>query len=195
MIRNLNFKLSDKVQDWDAIKKQFFAESNFRFLSIMILDIEHLHQQLSMMLFSQIKIKLSQLIENIKSDILSCCWKLKKLESAHIILNDQKNFLVDLNDDFQKFCKIAIKDDYKHDFFADWSLFDKRLSTMIINMRMNFKEEIQTEEAQWKIMKNASCKKRCWTQVQTIKEVHKLLRMSRECEVWTSFHFWIWYVH
>ena len=147
------------------------------------------------MLFSQIKIELSQLIEDIKSDISSCCWGLKKLESARIILDDQKNFLVDLSDDFQKICETAIKDDYEHDFFADRSLFDRRFSAMIVNTKMNFKEEIRTEEAQWKIVKNASRKERCRTWAQTIKEVRKLLRMSREREVWTSFHFWIWYVH
>ncbi len=53
-----------------------------------------------MMLFSQIKIKLSLLIKDIKSDISSCCWELKKLESACITLNDQNDFLVDLSDDF-----------------------------------------------------------------------------------------------
>jgi len=73
---------------------------------------------------------------------------LKKLEPARITLDDQKNFLVDLSDDFQKICEAAIKDDYEHDFFADRSLFDRRLSAMIVNMRMNFKEEIRTEEAQ-----------------------------------------------
>ncbi len=147
------------------------------------------------MLFSQIKVELSQLIEDIESDISSCRWELKKLEPARITLDDQKNFLVDLSDDFQKICEAAIKDDYEHDFFADRSLFDRRLSAMIVNMRMNFKEEIRTEEAQWKIVKNASRKKRCRTRAQAIKEVRKLLRMSRGREVWTSFHFWIWYVH
>jgi len=73
VIRNLNFESSDEVQDRDAIEKQFFAESNFRSFSITTLDIEHLRQRLSIMLFSQIKIELSQLIKDIKSDISSCC--------------------------------------------------------------------------------------------------------------------------
>ena len=148
-----------------------------------------------MVLFGQIKAELPQLIEDIESGISSCHRGLEKLGPARITLDDQKNFLVDLSDDFQKLCDAAIKGDYEHDFFADRSLFDRRLSAMIANMGMDFKEEIRTEGAQWKIVENASRKERCRTRAQAIEEVRKLLRMSRGREVWTPFHFWIWYVH
>ncbi len=136
-----------------------------------------------MVLFSQIKAELPQLIEDIESGISSCRWGLEKLGPARITLDDQKDFLVDLSDDFQKICEAAIKGDYEHDFFADRSLFDRRLSAMIANMGMDFKEEIRTEGAQWKIVENASRKERCRTWAQAIKEVRKLLRMSRGREV------------
>lgn len=57
------------------------------------------------------------------------------------------------------------------------------LSVMIANMGMDFKEEIRTEGAQWKIVENASRKERCRTRAQAIEEVRKLLRMSRGREV------------
>ena len=57
------------------------------------------------------------------------------------------------------------------------------LSAMIANMGMDFKEEIRTEGAQWKIVENASRKERCRTRAQAIEEVRKLLRMSRGREV------------
>jgi len=142
----LNTETSSEAQDRDAIEKQFFAESNFRFLSTTNLGIEHLRQRLSMILFGQIKAELSQLIEDIESDISSCHRELKKLDSARITLDDQKNFLVDLSDDFQKLCDAAIKGDYEHDFFADRSLFDRRLSAMIVNLKRDFEEKIRTKE-------------------------------------------------
>ncbi len=145
VVRNSNTEASSEAQDRDAIEKQFFVESNFRFLSATNLGIEHLRQRLSMILFDQIKVELSQLIEDIKSDISSCHRKLKKLVSARITLDDQKNFLVDLSDDFQKLCDAAIKDDYEHDFFADRSLFDRRLSAMIVNLKRDFEEKIRTK--------------------------------------------------
>jgi len=183
VVRNLDSGPSDGVQDRDATEKQFFAESNFRSLSATTLGIGHLRQRLSMVLFSQIKAELPQLIEDIESGISSCRWGLEKLGPARITLDDQKDFLVDLSDDFQKICEAAIKGDYEHDFFADRSLFDRRLSAMIANMGMDFKEEIRTEGAQWKIVENASRKERCRTRAQAIKEVRKLLRMSRGREV------------
>ncbi len=136
-----------------------------------------------MILFDQIKVELSQLIEDIESDISSCHWELKKLDSARITLDDQKNFLVDLSDDFQKLCDAAIKGDYEHDFFADQSLFDRRLSAMIVNLKRDFEEKIRTKETRWKIVQSASRKKDCRTRGQAIEEVRKLLRMSREREV------------
>jgi len=136
-----------------------------------------------MILFDQIKAELSQLIEDIESDISSCHRGLEKLGPARITLDDQKNFLVDLSDDFQKLCDAAIKDDYEHDFFADRSLFDRRLSAMIVNLRRNFEEKIRTKETRWEIVQSASRKKDCRTREQAIEEVRKLLRMSREREV------------
>ena len=179
--------MSDDVQNRDAIEKQFFAESNFRSLSVMTLDIENLRQRLSMILFDQIKTELPQLIEDIELGILSCHRGLEKLEPARTILDEQKDFLVDLSDDFQKLCEAAIKDDYEHDFFADRSLIERRLSAMIGNMKMDFEKEIRTEEAQWKIVESTNGKKNCRTRAQAVKKVRKLLRMSRGREVGTSY--------
>ncbi len=121
-----------------------------------------------MILFDQIKAELSQLIEDIESDISSCHRRLEKLDSARITLDDQKNFLVDLSDDFQKLCD---------------ALFDRRLSAMIVNLRRDFEEKIRTKGTRWEIVQSASRKKDCRTRKQAIEEVRKLLRMSRECEV------------
>lgn len=183
MVRNLNFEVSDGVQDKNAVEKQFFAESNFRFFSVMTLGIENLRQRLSMMFFGQIKAELFQLIEDIELGILNCHQKLKKLRSARTTFDEQKDFFVDLNDDFQKLCEIAIKGDYEHDFFANRSLLERRLSAMIVNMRMDFEEKIRTEKAQWKIVKSTNDKKNCRTRTQAVKEMRKLLKMNRGREV------------
>ena len=153
----------------------------------MTLGIENLRQRLSMVLFGQIKAELPQLIEDIELGILSCHRGLEKLGPARITLDEQKDFLVDLSDDFQKLCEAAIKGDYEHDFFADRSLIERRLSAMIANMGMDFEEEIRTEGAQWKIVESTNGKKNCRTRAQAIKEVRKLLRMSRGREVGTSY--------
>jgi hypothetical protein len=183
VVRNPDTGASSGAQDRDAIEKQFFAESNFRSLSATNLGIEHLRQRLSMVLFGQIKAELPQLIEDIESGISSCHRGLEKLGPARITLDDQKNFLVDLSDDFQKLCDAAIKGDYEHDFFADRSLFDRRLSAMIANLGMDFEEKIRTKGTRWEIVQSASRKKGCRTRGQAIEEVRKLLRMSRGREV------------
>lgn len=189
VVRNLDSAASDGVQDRDTIEKQFFAESNFRSLSATSLGIAHLRQRLSIVLFGQIKAELPQLIEDIENGISSCHLGLEKLGPARLTLDDQKDFLVDLSDDFQKLCEAAIKGDYEHEFFANRSLYDRRLSARIANMGTDFEEKIRTEGKQWKIVEKVSRNRLYRTRAQAIGEVHKLLRNSRGREVGTPFHF------
>lgn len=181
MVRNLDS--SDEDQDRDAVETRFLAESNFRSLPATHLGIAHLRQRLSVVLFDQIKAELPRLIEDIDDGISNCQHSLEKLGPARITLDDQVNFLVDLSDDFQSLCAAAIKGDYEHNFFADQSLFDRRLSAMIVNRGMEFAEEIQTDGAQWKVLDVATKKKRYRTRAQAVEEVRKLLKKSRGREV------------
>lgn len=183
VVRNLDSGVSDGTQNRDTVETQFFAESNFRSLSATTLGIGHLRQRLSMVLFGQIKAELPQLIGDIESGISSCHQGLEKLGPARITFEDQKAFLVDLSDDFQKLCEAAIKGDYEHDFFADRSLSNRRLSAMIANMGMDFAEDMRTKGAQWKIVEQANSRYRCRTRKQAIEDVRQLLRTSRGREV------------
>jgi hypothetical protein len=177
----------DPAHERDTIEKEFFAESNFRSLPAPNLGIEHLRHRLSMVLFGQIRAELPQLIEDIETGISSCRRELEKLEPARITLDDQKDFYVDLSDEFQKLCKAAVKGDYDDDFFADSSLPSRRLSAMIANMGMGFANNVGIEGAQWKIVRGGSSKRHYRTHAQAIEEVRKLLRKSRGREVGTPF--------
>lgn len=186
VVRNLDSGASDGIQDRDAIEKQFFAESNFRSLSATSLGIENLRQRLSMVLFDQIKAELPMLIKDIESGISNCRQGLEKLGPTRITLDDQKNFLIDLSDDFQRLCEAAVKGDYEHDFFSDRSLEDRRLAAKIANLGMDFEEDIRMDGTQWKIVERATTtNERNRTRVQAIKDVRRLLRMSRGREVGT----------
>lgn len=189
MVRNLDSGTGDGSQDRDAIEKQFFAESNFRSLSATTLGIEHLRQRLSMVLFDQIKAELPQLIGDIESGISDCHLALEKLGPARMTFDDQKQFLLDLSDDFQTICDSAIKGDFEHSFFADRSLTSRRLSAVIANMGIDFEKKIRTEGAQWKIVEQAGSRKRSLTRAQAIEEVRKLLKISRGREVGTPTRF------
>lgn len=183
VVRNLDS--GDKDQVRDDVESKFLAESNFRSLSATNLGIAHLRQRLSVVLFDQIKTELPRLIEDIETGITSCRQNLDKLGPARITPDDQKNFLIDLSDDFQSLCDAATKGDYEHRFFADQSLFDRRLSAMVANRGVEFEEEIRTEGAQWKIVEGLSRKKHhhTRTRAEAIEEVCKLLKKSRGREV------------
>lgn len=183
VVRNLDSGVSDGTQDRDAIEKQFFVESNFRSLSATTLGIENLRHRLSMVLFDQIKAELPRLIKDIESGISSCSHELDKLGPARVTFDDQKNFLIDLSDEFQKLCDAAVKGDYEHEFFEDRSLADRRLSATIANLGIDFEEDVRTEGAQWKIVEGEVPDKRSRTRAQAIKDVRKLLRISRGREV------------
>lgn len=183
VVRNLDS--SDKDQDRDATETQFLAESNFRSLSATNLGITHLRQRLSVVLFEQIKAELPRLIEDIEAGISSCRHGLEKLGPARLTLDDQRRFLVDLSGDFQSLCDAATKGDFEQDFFADPSLFDRRLSAMVANRGVEFEEDIRTEGAQWKIVEGVSKQKNHLTRAEAVEQVRNLLKKSRGREVGT----------
>ena len=181
VVRNLD--TSEEDQDRDAVETEFFTESTFRSLSVTNLGIAHLRQRLSLVLFGQIKAELPQLIADIEDGIANCCRGLESLGPARLTLDDQKNFLVDISDDFQTICEAAIMGQYEHHFFKDRFLDDRRLSAVIANRGMEFAEEIRTEGAQWKIVEKASKRRSHRTRAEAVEEVRKLLRKSRGREV------------
>jgi hypothetical protein len=187
VVRNLDS--SDKDQDRDATETQFLTESNFRSLSATNLGIAHLRQRLSAVLFEQIKAELPQLIDDIETGISSCRHRLEKLGLARLTLDDQKRFLIDLSGDFQSLCAAATKGDYDQDFFADPSLYDRRLSAMVANRGVEFEENIRTDGAQWKIVEGVSKQKNHLTRAEAVEQVRILLKKSRGREVRTPcFH-------
>lgn len=181
VVRNLDS--GDKNQDRDAVETQFLAESSFRTLPAATLGIAHLRQRLSGVLFGQIKAELPRLIEDIETGISSCQQGLEKLGPARVTLDDQKNFLLDLSDDFQSLCDAASRGDYEHKFFADQSLSDRRLSAMVANRGIEFEEEIRTEGAKWKVVEGTSKRRNQRTRAEAVEEVRKLLKKSRGREV------------
>jgi hypothetical protein len=181
VVRNLDS--SDEHQDRDTVETHFLAESNFQSLPAAHLGIVHLRQRLSVVLFDQIKSELPRLIEDIEAGISSCKRGLEKLGPARVTHEEQMDYLMNLSDDFKSLCDAAIEGHYEQSFFADQSLFDRRLSAMIANRGIEFEEEIRTEGAFWKIVEVPSKRKHDRTRGEAIKEVQKLLRKSRGREV------------
>jgi len=181
VVRNLDS--GDKDQDRDVVETQFLAESNFRSLPATHLGIAHLRQRLSIVLFEQIKAELPRLIEDIDTNITICRHGLDKLGPARAGLDEQKNFLVDLSDNFQSLCDAATKGDYEHPFFAKQSQFDRRLAAMIANRGVEFEEEIRMDGAQWKIVEGASKRTSHRTRTEAVEEVCELLKKSRGREL------------
>lgn len=164
----------------------YFKESNFRTLPAVTLGIENLRQRLSIVLFDQIKAELPRLIEDIETGISNSRRDLETLGPSRSTIEEQKMFLVDLSDDFQRLCGDAIKGDFEHDFFKNQSQYERRLSSMIANMGMGFKEVIRLKGAQWDIVESPSKMDRKRTRAKAIEEVGKLVKKSRGREVSNS---------
>jgi hypothetical protein len=180
VVRNLDS--GDKDQDRDAVETQFLTSSNFRSISTTNLGIGPLRQRLSVVLFEQIKAELPRLIEDIQMGISSCRRSLNKLGPARTTLDEQKRFLVDLSGNFYSLCDAAFKGDYENDFFADQSLFHRRVAAMISNRGEEFEEEIRKEGARWKIVEVPLTKNQL-TRVDAVERVCELLAVSRGREV------------
>ena len=120
---------------------QFFSEGNWRDLPRDMVGIGSLNVRLSKILLEQIKRYIPSLIKDIQLGIDECKMKLTKLGSGRSTAEEQRQYLLELSEQFQRLCKPAIDGNYDDGFFGNPSSdeeYRKRLRAVVQNLNRDF---------------------------------------------------------
>ena len=173
--------------DRDAIEAAFFETSNFQNLPSENIGIISLRARLSKILFDQIRFELPKLIEDIDTRIIKTKAEVEKLGTGRATLQEQRNFLITVSEEFHSICRDAIRGDYHHAFFKVDSSPERRLCADVRNQYFKFAKTLREDGARWKITEDEQnlfgLSPGTRTRKQAINEVCKLLERSRGPEV------------
>lgn len=172
----------------DKEEDEWFADSNFKTLPSVSRGVSRLRDRLSKMLFNQIREQLPGLMADITKGRADCRAKLEELGKSRLTLEEQREYLLEISEDFEKLCTDAIGGPYDDPFFGDGVTaegYETRLRAVVRNMQIEFAEEIRTDGQQWKILDSSSEEKsspednRYRTRAQAIDSTLMLVKRSR----------------
>lgn len=167
----------------DSEEDEWFADSNFKALPSISRGVSRLRDRLSKMLFNQIREQLPGLMADIEKEKTDCRAKLEELGQSRLTLEEQREYLLDISEGFEKLCTDAINGPYNDPFFGDGVAaegYEKRLRAVVRNMQIEFAETIRTDGEQWKILEEGPSEdERCRTRAQAIEEILSLVKRSR----------------
>lgn len=172
----------------DREEDKWFADSNFKTLPSISRGVSRLRDRLSKMLFTQIREQLPSLMADISEESADCRTKLEELGKSRLTLDEQRGYLLDISEAFEKLCAEAINGPYNDSFFGDGvnaDGYETRLRAVVKNKQMEFADIIRTDGQQWKILDspsedNSSSKgNRYRTRAQAIDKILVLIKCSR----------------
>ena len=166
----------------DSEEDEWFAGSNFKTLPSVSRGVSRLRDRLSKMLFNQIREQLPGLIADIEKEKADCRAKLEELGQSRLTLEEQREYLLEISEGFEKLCTEALNGPYNDPFFGDGAAaegYEKRLRAVVRNMQIEFADTIRTDGEQWKIVDSPSKDKRCRTRAQAIEKILSLVKRSR----------------
>ncbi|CZR52698.1 uncharacterized protein PAC_02575 [Phialocephala subalpina] len=175
----------------DAQETRYFETSNFSRLPSHNVGIASLRSRLSKVLFDQIRTELPELVEEIRSKVLSTKEVLGKLGPSREKVEQQREFLISLSQTFQTICHDAVRGNYEHEFFRGTQP-ERRLCAEIMNKHFQFARIMRDGGATWKIVDGNStevssqrrlAEHSTRTRDQAIEEACALLKRSRGREL------------
>lgn len=139
----------------DMEENEWFVDSNFNILPLVSRGVSRLRERLSKMLFNQIREQLPGLMADISKEIEDCRAKLEELGKSRLNIEEQREYLLEISEGFEKLCTDAISGPYNDPFFGDGMSakgYETRLRAVVRNMQIEFADIIQTDGQQWKIL-------------------------------------------
>lgn len=167
----------------DSEEDEWFADSNFKALPSASRGVSRLRDRLSKMLFNQIREQLPGLMADIEKEKTECRAKLEELGQSRLTLEEQREYLLEISEDFERLCTDAINGPYNDPFFGDGAAaegYEKRLRAVVRNLQIEFADTIRTDGKQWKIVEDPPSKdERCRTRAQAVEKILSLVKRSR----------------
>lgn len=166
----------------DMEENEWFLDSNFKILPSVSRGVSRLRERLSKMLFNQIREQLPGLMADISKESADCRAKLEELGQSRLTIEEQREYLLEISEGFEKLCTEATNGPYNDPFFGDGVSaegYETRLRAVVRNMQIEFADIIRTEGKQWKILDFSSKDDRYRTRAQAIDKILILVKRSR----------------
>jgi GTPase SAR1 family protein len=159
VVRNLDLeKEKDELETRDEKESLFFKESNFSSLPSHILGINFLRSRLSKVIFDQIRTELPRLVDDISSQISVAKAVQAKLGPGRAEPDEQKSFLTELSQTFQRICRDAVRGNCEDEFFLVDTDSERRLCANVMNKHFDFANDMRENGANWIIQDEGTCK-------------------------------------
>jgi GTPase SAR1 family protein len=145
----------------DAHETQFFSGGTWADLPEGSLGIKKLRDRLSDLLFNQIAVELPRLIEEIEEKTVICQESLRRLGRPRITTDEQRVYVFEVSDSFNKLLKAAIDGNYDASFFGNAetaSGYQRYLRAVIQNLNDNFAVDITEKGRRYEVTSDPDSK-------------------------------------
>ena len=147
VLRNRRYETqSTTTLERDEVERDFLAQGVWKDLPRDTVGIVTLRPRLSDILFAQIRAELPTLIEDIEGKITGCRDVLKKLGPSRETLDQQRQFLLKISQEFTSFAHAALDGSYGEFFFGEPRATDgstKRLRAVVSKQSLDFAARVR----------------------------------------------------
>lgn len=146
VLKNMDSETGEwSLADRNVKEEAFFLQGIWEDLSRSLLSVVKLRDRLSKVLFGQIASELFSLIDEINIKFNACRSRLNKLEKPRGTLDEQRRYLLHINQSFQFLIKVSVDGTYNDSFFDDAESevgYQKRIRVVMQNFNLEFAERI-----------------------------------------------------
>jgi GTPase SAR1 family protein len=155
VLRNTDSEVGvSTLADRDAQEAAFFLDSAWSGLPEDSLGIKKLRDRLSELLFNQIAVELPKLIEEIETKATQCQASLRKMGRPRTTPDEQRTYVFEVSDSFNKLLKAAVDGNYQGVFFGDAQTqagYQRHLRAVVQNLNEEFSKDIADRGRRFKI--------------------------------------------
>ncbi|KAI9888227.1 MAG: hypothetical protein M1814_000952 [Vezdaea aestivalis] len=148
VVKNKSFETrNSSLEDRNVAERDFFLQGIWRNLPKQDLGVDTLRERLSDILFQLIQKELPNLINDLRNKIQECDETLRKSGKSRATSEEQRRFLSEVAERFQRICIAAVNGSYEDRFFGDIEDLDnhpKRLRTIMQNSNKDFMKRMQS---------------------------------------------------
>ena len=130
----------------DEVERCFLGQGVWKDLPRQSVGINALRDKLSRVLLNHIRAELPKLVDDVKEKLEECESALDRLGPCRDNFEQQQLFLLQISQEFQAVCKIALDGSYGHAFFGNPRTsegYTKRLRAVVQNLNKDFSETIR----------------------------------------------------
>jgi len=147
VVKNMDSdKGASTLAERDARETEFFAAGSWTGLPPASLGIQKLRVRLSRVLLRHIASELPSLMEEIENRHDACQAQLEALGKPRATLDEQRLYLFEVCEAFQKLVKSSVDGTYNHAFFEDAKTskgYQQRIRAVVQNLNQNFSGELE----------------------------------------------------